>query len=78
MAQVLIRDLDDEMVTALKEQAKQHHRSLQGEVKAILERHLSRSDNTMLRSRMEQFRTGFGGRMLPDSAEIIRQSRDER
>jgi len=35
-AQILVRDLDDVLVERLKRQAKRNHRSLQGEVKAIL------------------------------------------
>jgi plasmid stability protein len=37
VAQILVRDLDDALVARLKERAKLNHRSLQGEVKAILE-----------------------------------------
>ena len=37
MAQILVRGLDDTLVARLKERAKLNHRSLQGEVKAILE-----------------------------------------
>ena len=78
MAQLLVRDLDEDLVGALKAQAREHHRSLQGEVKAILERHVGRSDNADLRARMEKFRTGFSGKVLPDSTDLIRQMRDER
>lgn len=78
MAQLLVRDLDEDLVGALKAQAREHHRSLQGEVKAILERHIGRSDNADLRARMEKFRTGFGGKVLPDSTDLIREMRDER
>ncbi len=38
MAQILVRDLDERVVARLKERAKASHRSLQGEVRAILER----------------------------------------
>ena len=38
MAQVLIRDLDDETLKQLKEQAARNHRSLQGELHAIVTR----------------------------------------
>jgi plasmid stability protein len=37
MAQILLRNVDDALVARLKERAKLNHRSLQGEVKAILE-----------------------------------------
>lgn len=78
MAQLLVRDLDEDLVGALKAQAREHHRSLQGEVKAILERHIGRSNNTDLRARLATFHAGFGGKLLPDSTQIIREMRDER
>ncbi len=37
MASLLIRNLDDAAVARLKARAKRHNRSLQGEVKSILE-----------------------------------------
>ncbi len=37
MAQVLVRQLDDKIVDRLKKRAKEHGRSLQSEVKTILE-----------------------------------------
>jgi plasmid stability protein len=37
MASLLIRNLDDAAVARLKERARRHNRSLQGEVKSILE-----------------------------------------
>ena len=36
MAQLLVRDLEKETIERLKMRAKQHNRSLQGEVKLIL------------------------------------------
>jgi hypothetical protein len=36
MAQILVRDLDDERCMRLKEQARRHGRSLQGEAKLVL------------------------------------------
>jgi plasmid stability protein len=37
MAQILVRGLDDALVAPLKDRARQNRRSLQGEVRAILE-----------------------------------------
>lgn len=37
MAQILVRDIDPEIIECLKLRAKEHNRSLQGEVKSILE-----------------------------------------
>ena len=38
MKSILIRDIDPEILTALKRLARNHHRSLQGELHAILEK----------------------------------------
>ena len=38
MPQLLIRNLEPETIERLKEQAKQHNRSLQGEAKSIIEK----------------------------------------
>ena len=43
MAQVLIRDLDDETLKRLKKMAARNHRSLQKELRAIIIRAVSRS-----------------------------------
>jgi plasmid stability protein len=37
MTNILIRDLDDEVVARLKLRAKNHHRSLQAELKSLVE-----------------------------------------
>ena len=37
MAQILVRGLDDALVARLKDRARQNHRSLQGEVRTLLE-----------------------------------------
>jgi len=37
MPAIHIRDVDDAVISALKERAARHHRSLQGEVRTILE-----------------------------------------
>jgi len=75
MAQLLIRDLDVETIERLKARAKQHRRSLQGEVKLILEREAAacRDDPWALAGRI---RAAFGRRKFSDSAELIREDRD--
>lgn len=37
MAQLLLRNIDPKTLTCIKDRAKSHHRSVQGEVKFILE-----------------------------------------
>jgi plasmid stability protein len=77
MAQLLVRDIDDDIVTNLKEQAKQHHRSLQGEVKAILENHCEKKLNMdKVRKELMAYHASFGGKLLPDSTELIREDRE--
>jgi hypothetical protein len=75
MAQLLIRDLDVETIERLKARARLHRRSLQGEVKLILENEAaaSRDDHWALAGRI---RAAFGERRFSDSAEIVREDRD--
>jgi hypothetical protein len=75
MAQLLIRDLDVETIERLKARAKLHRRSLQGEVKLILENEATaiRDDPRAL---AERIRAAFSGRMFSDSAALIREDRD--
>jgi plasmid stability protein len=54
MAQVLVRQLDDKVVDRLKRRAKEHGRSLQSEVKTILEEAVP--DYEAARRRIEGFR----------------------
>ena len=77
MAQVLVRDLDDDIVTTLKQRAKQHHRSLQGEVKAIIENACEHTrDMARIRENLEAFHASFGGKIFPSSADLIRADRE--
>ena len=77
MAQLLVRDIDDDIVASLKEQAKQHHRSLQGEVKVILENHCEKKLNMdKVRKELLAFHASVGGKVLPDSTKLIREDRD--
>jgi antitoxin FitA len=75
MAQILVRDLDDEVVATLKERARQHRRSLQAEVKLVLEE-ATRFDRAAARKRIEEVRRMLAGRPMSDSAELIRELRD--
>lgn len=77
MAQVLVRDLDEEVVESLKRRAKQDGRSLQSEVKFILEQAAEepRVDMKAARALVENIRKKFKGRRFPDSVELIREDR---
>jgi len=75
MAQVLVRDLDEKLVDRLKERAKDHGRSLQGEVKSILEGSVKYTMEEALEvAKRWQKRTA--GRIHGDSADLIREDRD--
>ncbi|MEK6791349.1 MAG: Arc family DNA-binding protein [Deltaproteobacteria bacterium] len=77
MAQVLVRDLDEEVVESLKRRAKQDGRSLQSEVKFILEQAARepRVDMETARKICEEFRKRFKGRKFPDTVELIHEDR---
>lgn len=76
MAQVLVRQLDNKVVVRLKKRAKAHGRSLQSEVKTILEEAVP--DYEAAWKRIEGFRKRLGksGRTFSDSADLIREDRD--
>lgn len=78
MAQVLVRNLKDKVVARLKKRAAQRGRSLQAEVKQILEDAAAEADQTDVWKRIEKFRERMrrSGRTFSDSAELIREDRD--
>jgi plasmid stability protein len=78
MAQVLIRDLDPEVVEALKKRAQENRRSLQGELKTILEAAASESQHKGLDLFLEQvqeIRRRTAERHHTDAAELVREDR---
>ncbi len=76
MAQVLVRQLDSQVVARLKKRAKEHGRSLQSEVKTILEDAVP--DYEAAWKRIERFRKYLkkSGRTFSDSADLLREDRD--
>ncbi len=76
MAQVLVRQLDDKVVDRLKKRAKEHGRSLQSEVKTILEEAVP--DYEAAWKRIDGFRKRLkkSGRKFSDSAALVREDRD--
>jgi plasmid stability protein len=78
MAQVLVRDLDAKVIESLKKRALKNRRSLQGELKMILE---EASRNSSLRidefiARTKKIRNRTSGRPQTDSAALIREDRE--
>jgi antitoxin FitA len=79
MAQILLRDVDDALVARLKERARQNHRSLQAEIKAILEEEaplLATKEEALAIVDKWQRHWEAQGKTFSDSAEIIRKMRD--
>jgi plasmid stability protein len=74
MAQILIRDLDDETVKRLKERARRHGRSLQGEAKLILT-HAAGLGFKDARELARQWHKKLAGRALPDTTDLVREDR---
>jgi antitoxin FitA len=75
MSQLLVRDLTPETIERLKEQAKQQGRSLQAEVKRILEQAVQFSAGEA-RVAAARWREHLAGRVLSDSADLVREDRD--
>ena len=77
MANVLVRDLDDDVLKQLKASAKAHGRSLQAEIRDVLERAGTRNlaETRRLSARwLKRLR----GPSHSDSAALVREDRDAR
>ena len=75
MSQLLIRNLEEETILRLKALAKAHNRSLQGEVKLILEE-VARQPDELPSAIAERWQGYFAGRSFSDSTEQVRQDRE--
>ncbi len=76
MAQVLVRQLDDRLVERLKKRAKEHGRSLQSEVKTILEEAVPDYAGAWKRIAKLKQTLEQAGRTFSDSTPLIREERD--
>jgi plasmid stability protein len=76
MGQVLIRGLEDAAIERLKKRAERHHRSLEAELRAILDQASHQVDLTTARELADQIRRKLEGRPHSDSADLIREDRD--
>ena len=74
MSQVLIRNIDPAAIEKLKNKASRHGRSLQAELKDILER-AARTDVSDFETVAGQLRRRLEGRVHTDSADIQAQDR---
>lgn len=76
MAQVLVRQLNEKVVDRLKKRAKEHGRSLQSEVKTILEEAVPDYERAWKRIDSLRLRLKRSGRKFGHSADLIREDRD--
>lgn len=78
MTDILLRDVPQKTVDALKQRAKQNRRSLQEELLSILEA-ATQESQARSRSRVAaaiRTKLAQGGRTFGDSAELVREGRE--
>jgi plasmid stability protein len=78
MGSILVRGLDQKTIERLKVRARLNGRSLQQEVKALLERAVNALTMPEARQLSEQWMHRLGGRSFSDSAQLVREDRDSR
>jgi len=78
MGSILVRGLSQKTIERLKERARFNGRSLQQEIKAILERAAGMLTMNEARRVSELWRHRLGGRSFSDSVRLIREDRDSR
>jgi len=76
MPRLLIRDLDARILARLQERARQNHRSLQDEVKAILEQAAGTAARKETLALIDKWQRRWGERVFSDSTFQIRDMRD--
>lgn len=78
MGQIIVRNLDDRVIDALKVRAARQERSLEAELRVILERAATERviDIDEARARAERISRALEGRSHSDSAAMIREDRD--
>ena len=77
MANVTVRNIDDDVVASLKAQAKANHRSLEGEIRHVLTAHVSRRTRMAgFRDRTARLGAQTEGRPQTDSVTLLREDRD--
>ena len=76
MTQLLIRNIKAETVKLLKRRAKQHRRSLQGELKYIVEAAISTMTAEEMKRVSHVWQERLKSRSFSDSAAMLREDRD--
>jgi plasmid stability protein len=81
MAQLLVRNVSDDIVRALKVRAAAHGRSVEAEHRAVLEQSLAADHRARVEAwlkTVEPLHERLKGRVFTPSEILIRESRDER
>ena len=73
MAQVLIRGVDARILDRLKARAQRNRRSLEAELRVILEKTVEEPDAI---AEVERVRAMFAGRTFTDSSTLVREDRE--
>ncbi|MDE2757464.1 MAG: hypothetical protein OXU26_12680 [Acidobacteriota bacterium] len=77
MGNLTIRNLDDRVIDQLKVQAKQNHRSLEGEVRHLLSQQVDRRARIVdFRERTAKLASLTIGTRQTDSVKLLREDRD--
>ncbi len=74
MPDILVRGLDPRTLRRLKERARRHGRSLQGEAKLLLEQAVD-TGAQKIRAMLDDWKKRFDGRRFAGSAVLIREDR---
>ncbi len=75
MGQVLVRDVAPEIVNKLKVRAERHHRSLEAELRVIIEEAVNEPSLNVL-AEVERIHTLFEGRTFEDSTALLQEDRE--
>jgi plasmid stability protein len=73
---ITVPDVDETLLVRLEDRAKQHGRTLEAEVKSILEAAASPLDPVWERINQARERLAATGRVFSDSTELLREDRD--
>jgi len=79
MPQALIRNIDADVMAKLRDRAKKHGRSLQAELKIILDQAAREPERLTVEEFIQEtakLRKSFGAKVFPDSARLIRADRE--
>lgn len=75
MAQLIVRKLPDEVVASLKERASRNGRSVEAEVRDMLQ-YLTKDRKAQALAEMAELRESLRGQTRPDSTDLVRAYRD--